>query len=88
MNEEINPVDMPTVDDLRNIIRKSLNHMRQFMQNDPRWAIAMCEQNADRGFAYTELKHMARLDVWQEEHRRDELLRRGFTPPENFEVKK
>ena len=67
--------DMPTVDDLREIARAALEVQRGERSIGPRHYVD------DLLFSMSELKLLGRLDVYDYEVRRHELLRRGFTPP-------
>lgn len=71
---------MPTVDDLREIARAAHEIRRGERAEIPdRPAIL------DLAFALSELRLLGRVDVYDEEVRRHELLLRGFTPPDEQE---
>lgn len=65
--------NMPTVDDLRKIIRQSYSTMDKSIGQ--RYTAAL----GDLDFAHRELRLIGRLDVIHEEHRRYELQKRGFS---------
>jgi hypothetical protein len=68
--------DMPTVEDLRMIARAAFEEMRWERPASGRGYLN------DMTFAQRELSILDRAEVYAEEHRRHELLLRGYTPPD------
>lgn len=68
--------DMPTVEDLRMIARAAFEEMRGERPASGRGHLS------DMAFAQRELSILDRSEVYVEEHRRHELLLRGYTPPD------
>lgn len=66
--------DMPTVEDLRLMARKAFERIRN--------GGSIVHELSELIFVQGELELMGRRDVYRNEHRRHELLTRGYTPPE------
>ena len=78
----MNTTDMPTVEELRQIARRAYETLRQHDLYSNEAHIAGC----DISFVRRELINLTGShDVLDQEYRRDELLRRGYTPPEELE---
>lgn len=66
--------DMPTAEELRLIARAAFEKLRGPATN---WDVF-----GDLRFAKTELTILGDTEIYDQEFRRHELLKRGFTPPE------
>ena len=68
--------DMPTVDDLKAAARRAFAALSR--DNFCVRAIS------DLAFTQRELKALGASEVYEQEYRRSELLKRGYTPPEDL----
>ena len=73
--------DMPTVEELRQIARRAYETLRNHNIYSKEAMLA----GSDISFVRRELIHLTGThDVLDQEYRRDELLRRGYAPPEDL----
>ena len=74
--------DMPTAEELRMMLRSLLTSYRNAKDE---LAIKM-STFSDWDFIHSEMMHLKRLDIWEEENRRHELIKRGYTPPDDLSI--
>lgn len=77
----MNTTDLPTVEELRQIARRAYETLRNHNIYSKEAMLA----GSDISFVRRELIHLTGThDVLDQEYRRDELLRRGYAPPEDL----
>ncbi len=74
--------DMPTVDDLRMILRATFAERRR--QDAEKTIGGFAKSMADLSFCADELRMLGAIEVYRQEYRRSELIKRGFTPPDDL----
>ncbi|WP_157991375.1 hypothetical protein [Caldimonas tepidiphila] len=75
----MNVMDMPDVEELRAMARAAFETLRS---NPP--TLTLSQAAGTLVFVQNELRQIGSERVYQEECRRHELLKRGFTPPDDF----
>lgn len=77
----MNVSDMPDVHELRSIARTAFETLRS---NPP--TLVLSQAASTLVFAQTELRWLGCEQVYHEENRRHELLKRGFLPPDALDA--
>lgn len=79
MTESVNVSDMPDVGELREMARRAFETLRS---NPP--TLVLSKSTSTLLFVQNELRQLGHERIYQEESRRHELLKRGFTPPDDL----
>ncbi|WP_298014844.1 hypothetical protein [uncultured Aquabacterium sp.] len=79
MKDSVNVSDMPDVDELRGMARSAFETLRS---NPP--TLVLSKSTSTLLFVQNELRQLGHERIYQEESRRHELLKRGFTPPDDL----
>lgn len=79
MKDPVNVSDMPDVQELRGMARAAFETLRS---NPP--TLVLSKSTSTLLFVQNELRQLGHEHIYQEESRRHELLKRGFTPPDEL----